>query len=914
VCVVIQFAILGLATGALYVLLALGLVIIYRGSLVVNFAHGAIGMVGTFVYWYLTRHGALPGVVAALLGVATSAALGLLVHVCVMHPLRRAAVLTRIIATLAVLIVLQEGMALIYKGPSVVVAAELPTKGIKLFGTTVGADRLIILGIVVGLAAVLGALYRFTQFGRLSAAATENPQALAGLGHSPSLVVGVNWCIGSALAGAAGILLAPIVNLSVTGYTLLVVPALAAAVAGRLMSLPLTLAGGLVIGVIQSEVSRYVTATGWTDAVPFLAMVLLLVIRGEKYASRTQFAVRLPRIGTGRIRPAVVVAAVGIAALLIETLPAAWDDALTTTLGTALIVLSVVVVTGYSGQLSLAQIGFAGWGTWIAAELAKSGHLPFLLAILVGALATLPLGLLVGAICLRSRGVNLAIATLGMAVALNSLVFSNAERVGYGGMIAIPATKVGGLDVNDILYPQRYALLTLIALAVVALGVANLRRGRSGRRFIAVRSNERAAASLGIGVRTAKLAAFGWSSVIAALGGALLAFRNPNIVFSAYDPLSSVNLVGNGVVGGVGWIGGAVAAGTLQLGSLGSKILDELGGSVSQYLPLIGGGLLLVVLLTQPDGVAAQMWDQLNFVRTQVMGRLPHVRRRAEKPADTGSPAAADLPAAHPVTPRSLALHGVSVSFGGVRALADVDLTVEPGEIVGLIGPNGAGKTTLIDAATGFVRSRGRVVIGGRDVTGRSASERARQGLTRSFQSLELFDDLTVLDNLRAASERRDLLAYLTDAVWPRRAALTPATTAAIRSFELEPYLDSPPSDLPYGVRRLVGIARSVATEASILALDEPAAGLAADEAGELAALLRHLARDWGMGILLVEHNVELVMALCDRIYALNFGEVIASGSPEQVRNDPAVIAAYLGVDEPGPRQPGAPAEKPTLV
>jgi sulfate-transporting ATPase len=182
-------------------------------------------------------------------------------------------------------------------------------------------------------------------------------------------------------------------------------------------------------------------------------------------------------------------------------------------------------------------------------------------------------------------------------------------------------------------------------------------------------------------------------------------------------------------------------------------------------------------------------------------------------------------------------------------------------------------------------------------VTSWSPSRRAGAGLARSFQSLELFDDLTVLDNLRTAAEPRNVVAYLTDMVWPKRVALSAATRAAIVEFDLEPYLLKTPSELPYGVRRLVGIARAVATEASVIALDEPAAGLDQSEAAELAELLRRLADRWGMAILLVEHNVEMVLGLCDRVYALNFGKVIAEGTPAEVRGDEAVIGAYLGDD-----------------
>jgi sulfate-transporting ATPase len=244
----------------------------------------------------------------------------------------------------------------------------------------------------------------------------------------------------------------------------------------------------------------------------------------------------------------------------------------------------------------------------------------------------------------------------------------------------------------------------------------------------------------------------------------------------------------------------------------------------------------------------------------------------------------------------TLTVSDLHVHFGGVRAVDGVSLEVHPGEIVGLIGPNGAGKTTLIDGLTGFVQmTSGSVRLGGSRLDSLSSVQRARRGMARSFQSLELFDDMTVLDNLRAASERRDALAYVTDPFVPRKELLSPATVAAIREFHLEGCLQELPSELPYGLRRLIAIARAVATQPSVLLLDEPAAGLDSEQRKELARLIRRLADDWRMGILLVEHDVEMVLNSSDRIYVIDFGHLIASGTPSEVAANPAVRAAYLG-------------------
>ena len=881
----LQFAILGIATGSLYVPFALGIVIIRRGSGVVNFAQGALGMFGTYIFWELSGH--VPYGVAFAGGVASTALLGLVIHYCAMRPLRASSELTRVIATLAVLTILQEVATFIFPPEALTLPSQLPITPVNIFGASVGENYLYILAITVTLTILLSVVYRFTQFGRATVASAENRRAIAALGFSPDVLGAGNWMIGGALASVAGILLAPITGLTVTEYTLLIVPALVVAVFGGLASFPLTLVGGFVVGFVQSEIGRYVSAQGWSGASPFFVLVIVLILRGNTRSLRTTIAEHLPRLGTGRIRPVIVIPAAIVTCAVIEVVPAVWDDAFSTTIGTALILLSFVILTGYTGQLSLAQFAFAGLGAWVAGLLASYAHVSFLLALLIGAMAALPVGLVLGIICLRTKGVNLAIATLGLAVALENIIFNNPSYTGQG-QINVPSPTIGGLDIDDILHSNRYAMLIVVFFTICAVAVANLRRSRAGRRMLAVRANERAAAAIGIGVTGAKLAAFGSASVVAALGGALLAFRDPSIVYGNYSSLTSIQIVSQSVIGGVGWIAGTLYGGLLQVGSLIGTGLDELGPNVSQYLPLAAGFLLLAVLISAPDGLAYQDWR-----------RIGQLRSRLGRPRPAPTPPVIPQIAAHRVKAHVLAIDDLAVRFGGVTALDAVSLRVRPGEIVGLIGPNGAGKTTLIDAVTGYVRpARGRITLDDIDITGRTPTRIARTGLSRSFQSLELFDDMTVMDNLLVACERHDTLVYLTGFVHSRREPLTASVCAAIQEFALEPYLTQTPSSLPYGRRRLVGIARAVATEASVILLDEPAAGLDQNESAELGNLLRRLTDEWGMGILLIEHDVELVMRICDRIHVLNFGRQIAEGTPKQIQSDPAVIDAYLGQRE----------------
>jgi ABC-type branched-subunit amino acid transport system ATPase component len=230
-----------------------------------------------------------------------------------------------------------------------------------------------------------------------------------------------------------------------------------------------------------------------------------------------------------------------------------------------------------------------------------------------------------------------------------------------------------------------------------------------------------------------------------------------------------------------------------------------------------------------------------------------------------------------------------------VRALDNVDLHVAAGEVVGVVGANGAGKTTLVDAITGFVRSSGSVELDGRDLSAMSTHRRAREGLGRSWQNLELIEDLSVIDNLRVASDTDRWWSVLTDLVWPRRGRPTAATLRTLEALELADHLGDMPAELSTGTRKLVGLARAIASEPSVLLLDEPCSGLDHYEREEVGKVIRLLAEHWGMGVLLVEHDVHMVRRVSDRVVALDFGKVIAEGAPDAVLSHPRVIAAFVG-------------------
>lgn len=891
-----RFAILGLGLGALYALASQGLMVIYRGSGVLNFAHGSIGMIGAYLSWELQTKLEWPFFLTFILGVSASGAVGAATHLLVMKRLTRASPLARIVATLGVLIIVQSVAVLRYGAKVKYVKSELPVNTISFWGTTVSVDRLILVGLASALTYCLWAFYRRSQFGISTTAVSENQRTAGSLGLSADKIAALNWALGSALSGVVAIFLAPISALQVTGMTTLVIAALAAALVAGFRSFPIALFSGLLIGVIQTILTRFVQVPGVPQSLPFAVIVVVLLVRGKALPIRGHFLQKLPMLGSGTVHKSHVAFAVGLAVVLTLIFPLSWQDSMVTTFSMSIVLLSVVVVTGLAGQLSLAQFALAGFGAWVAGRLVDMYSVPFPVALIIGTLSAIPMGALFALPAVRARGLNLAIVTLGLGSAIEVLIFNNGKIT--GGFIG---TKVGkpslfGLEISATKYPARYAIVCLVLFVLMALMVASLRRGRSGRRMIAVRTNERAAAALGINVAGVKIYAFSLGAGIAAVGGILLAFRKDTIIFGPeFQSFTSITAVGWSFMGGIGFIFGSFFGATMTPGSLGARVTNGIFSGIDRYVPLIGGVVIVLIVLFNQDGIAKESAMQARWIAGKALGRFrkapvqetvvlpPEIRER--------------------VAPVTLIVKDLSVRYGGVVAVEDVSLTVRPGQIVGLIGPNGAGKTSFIDAVTGFTKASSGSVELQRDASGGdllevsrlSASQRARVGMSRSFQSLELFEDISVLDNLRAASDPRDKWSYVRDLFNSVNPPIPGAVVAAINEFKLVDYLLKPVSDLPYGHRRLLAIARAVATQPNILLLDEPAAGLGETETAELSQLVRRLADDWGIGVLLVEHDMNFVMNVCDHIVVLDFGKKIAEGTPAEVRVNPLVISAYLG-------------------
>ena len=904
---------LGLGNGGVFAALAVALVVTYRSSGVINFATGAIALYGAYTYASL-RDGTLllivPGLPssvdlggpldfapAALIALAVNALFGALLYLVVFRPLREAPPLARAVASLGVLVVVQEMMAMRVGTAAVSVEAIFPAERWELGEVTVLSDRAYLAVAVVAMTLLIAGTYRFTRFGLATRATAESQTGAHVSGVSPDRVALLNWMISAMVAGAAGILIAPISPLTPITYTLFVVPALAAALVGGFNALLPTVAAGLVIGMLQSEAltlagrNDWMPRTGSSELVPLIVILAALLITGRAMPARGGL-LRHPLGRAPRPRslllPVVVGTGVGIAALVLTD--DSWRSAVIGTFIAGVIGLSLVVVTGYAGQVSAAQLALAGAGAFTLSGLTQSWGVPFPLAPLLAASAATVIGVVIGLPALRLRGLTLGVVTLAFAYTIEAVWFRNTQIVDARGARVEPP-GLFGVDLSigtGAAFPRiPFGLLCLFTLVAVAYSVARLRTSALGSAMLAVRANERSASGLGVNVVLVKVTSFAIASFIAGLGGSLLAYRRGVVTYDSFMTLGGLTLLSTAYLAGVTSVWGGVLAGVLASTGIVFVALDT-WVDLGTWFGVLSGVALVVTVVQNPEGLARG--------GHALASRLPApaLRLRRRRPEET--PVEEPAPdRTRPVAGASAALEveQLSVRYGGVMAVDDVSLAVPAGAIVGLIGPNGAGKTSVIDAITGFARSRGHVQVAGEPVDGLPPHARVRRGLARTFQSLELYDDLSVEENVSVA------------AFAARKGTRAEAVARALDRVGIGELRQRPAGELSQGQRQLVSIARACAARPQLLLLDEPAAGLDSQESVWLAQRIRAIA-DTGTGVLLVDHDVAMVLGLCDHIYVLDFGRVIAEGDPAAIRADRRVAEAYLGHVHADPEVTGA--------
>ncbi|HXA33802.1 MAG TPA: branched-chain amino acid ABC transporter ATP-binding protein/permease, partial [Acidimicrobiales bacterium] len=571
------------------------------------------------------------------------------------------------------------------------------------------------------------------------------------------------------------------------------------------------------------------------------------------------------------------------------------------------IALSSVVVTGYAGQISLAQLTLAGVAAFGLTHLQINMGIPFPFAPLLAGLFSMVIGVIVGLPALRVRGLSLALVTIASAVFISDFWFSNTSLNNNGNTTIDGPTLFGwnlAVGSGKTVGRLQFGILCLVVLLLAGIGISWLRRSRLGAAMLAVRANERSAAAVGIDVNRTKLVAFAIGSFVAGIGGCLLAYQQTQAVGESFDPIVGLALFATVYLGGITSISGGMIAGLLASGGL---IYTQLTNHLSLgiWYGVLVGILLVVTVIKNPEGLAAgvhALSDRLQATRlaTKLAAYAPVTVEAAPTSAlarpDISQVRAEEQPA--PEQDVILKVDDLVVSYGGTRAVDQVSFEVREGEILGLIGPNGAGKTTLVDALCGFAASSGELWFDGKRLDGLRPHERARLGLGRTFQGLDLYDDLSVLENVvvgRQAAVRREASGHAPTLSEPERLCA---------NIGLGEQVATPAKELSQGQRQLVSVARALAGRPRVLLLDEPAGGLDTNESLWLGERLRRI-RDAGVTIVLIDHDMHLVLGLCDRILVLDLGAKIASGTPSEIRHDPEVASAYLGDAHDG-TEPGA--------
>ena len=538
-----------------------------------------------------------------------------------------------------------------------------------------------------------------------------------------------------------------------------------------------------------------------------------------------------------------------------------------------------------AGQLSLGQAGFASLAAFSAASLAPGGDdvgdVPALLiavviGMAVGAMAAVVLGLPT----MHLRGVFLAIATLGFAEAVR-VVLLNQEWTGGAQGLAVPRILTVGM--------------AWTALAVVAYWFWRMGSSRYGRALEAIREDELAARSMGIDVGRHRLTAFVTAGAVAGLYGVLYAYYVRLIAPNDFDFVAAVEGLVTAVLGGSTMFLGPLLGSGFQ--TMIPEIQRAVGVEAGWIRPFLAGLLLLVVILFLPGGLASL------------------IPRRTRVPSSGVDPAPHLAARRHPAAGETVvSLTGLAKEYGGVHAVRGIDLDIRSGEVVGLIGPNGAGKTTLVNMISGLVPpSSGSATVLGATIGRTPVHKVAAAGVSRTFQHSKLFNRLSALENVLVGAHLVSRPTFLRRLLWlpsarrDEQAALEQAARC-LQRVGLADLAGNRASALSYGDQRRLEIARALASDPSLLILDEPAAGMNHVEAGKLSTLIRSLAAD-GLTILFIEHNVGMVLETCTRVVVLDFGEVIASGSPAEIAANPAVIEAYLGTADDEPT-PGAVADR----
>jgi ABC-type branched-subunit amino acid transport system ATPase component/branched-subunit amino acid ABC-type transport system permease component len=884
----LPFIVSGLATGAIFGLFATGLVLSYKTSGIFNFGHGAIATVAAYAFYYLYVDLEMNWVAALLISVVV---LGPLMGIAMERfaaRLTRQTTAMKIVGTIGIVLLVQALATIRYGASTLRVPPYLPhaKETFELFGVFISYDKVIVAAVSLISVIALYVLFRYTRLGVAMRAVVDDPDLVTMQGTNPVRVRRISWIIGATFAALSGVLYASFIGVDSIALTFLVVQAVGAAAIGYFSSIPLTFMGALLIGIASSISKKYVLNVSWLsgfpDALPFIVLFIALLVTPRRKlvpASTVEARPALHYRAPPRVRLAIAVVVL-VPLLLVPEIVGTKLPYFTTGLCSALLLLSLGLLVRTSGQVSLCHAAFAAIGAVAFSQLHVDHGVPWLIALLLAGVIAVPVGALVAVPAIRLSGLFLALATLGFGILVQKLLYGEGwmfTELAQGRVMPRPSFA----DT-----PESFYYVVLSAVVLTGAVVAVIQRSRLGRLLQGMSGSPRAVTAMGLSTNVSKVIVFCISAYLAAVAGALIGVTRGFAVGgdAFYLPFFSLVLLAMLTIAPFGepWYALVPAVAAVVPGYItGSHTTDWLTA-------IFGVSAILVATQGGHPAIAPALSRLLDRIggRHQV-SRSPSVHVPVQRPVDSRS---------------GLSVRDLNVRFGGLHAVRDVSFDAPPQRITGLIGPNGAGKTTTFDACSGLNRRyQGAVQLHGTDVSRAPAAERARRGLGRTFQRMELGESLSVIDNVMLGREAGQAGArpHSQLAASPSQRRMTEDSAwSALELCGIEELANRQAGALSTGQRRLVELARCLAGPFDILLLDEPSSGLDHYETAQFGDLLQQVVAERGLGILLVEHDMELVMRVSDHIYVLDFGRLLFAGSPGEVASSEIVRAAYLGSEE----------------